>query len=235
VRTTSSVASLALILTLLPGAALAQSGYDSLSDAEIDQRLRFIEERLEGGERWSKWWQNGWTGVYVAGIAVGTGQAAATDSGKNRANYLVTAVKGVIGTTRLLLSPHPGRNGADEIAAVNYGNTREAKIQRLQRGEQILDDVAKRARQRTNWIPHAANVGLNLVGAGFILGFGHSMDALESFALGVTVGEAHLWSAPKKGIQDLEDYQTRFGGKTSSRFDWNLVPTVGGAALHVTF
>jgi hypothetical protein len=230
-----SIASLALILALLPGAALAQSSYDSLSDSELDARLRFIEERLEGGERWAKWWQHGWTGVYVGGIVVGTGQAAATDSGKNRANYIVTAVKGAIGTTRLLLSPHPGRNGADEIAAENFGNTREARIQRLQRGEQILEAVAKRARQRTNWIPHAANLGLNLAGAGFILGFGHGMDAVESFAIGVTVGEAHLWSAPKKGIQDLEDYQTRFGGKTSSRFDWNVVPTVGGAALQVTW
>jgi hypothetical protein len=235
VRTTPSIASLALILGLLPGAALAQGGYDSLSDSDLDARLRFIEERLEGGERHAKWWQHGWTGVYVAGIAVGTGQAAATDSGKNRANYITTAVKGVIGTTRLLLSPHPGRNGADEIAAVNFGNTREAKIQRLQRGEQILEAVAKRARQRTNWIPHAANVGLNLVGAGFILGFGHSMDAVESFAVGVAVGEAHLWSAPWRGVQDLEDYQTRFGGKTSSRFEWNVVPTVGGAALNVTW
>jgi hypothetical protein len=168
-------------------------------------------------------------------MAVGTGQAAATDSGKNRANYIVTAVKGAIGTTRLLVAPHPGRHGADEIAAIHFGNTREAKIGRLQRAEQLLEAVAKRARHRTSWKAHAASLGLNLAGAGFILGFGHSMDAVESFVVGTVVGEAHIWSAPKRGIQDLEDYQTRFGGKTSSRFEWSVVPTVGGAALHVSF
>ena len=42
-------------------------------------------------------------------------------------------------------------------------------------------------------------------------------------------------SAPKRGIQDLEDYQTRFDMKTADRFDWMIVPTMGGVALQVTF
>jgi hypothetical protein len=42
-------------------------------------------------------------------------------------------------------------------------------------------------------------------------------------------------SAPKRGIQDLNDYETRFGMKTTSRFNWSIVPTMGGAALKVTF
>ena len=51
----------------------------------------------------------------------------------------------------------------------------------------------------------------------------------------VAVGTAQILSAPKRGIQDLEDYQTQFDLKTASRFDWMIVPTMGGAALRVTF
>jgi len=232
------VASLLFLLALwAPAVAGAQvtRNPSALSDAELDERIAFIEERLDAGETYAKYWQWGWTGAYSMGVVIGTTQASLTDSGKNRANYVTTAVKGVIGTTRLVFWPHPGRNGADEIDESLFGTTRSAQERRLQRGEEILQEVADKATHRTNWKSHAANVGLNLVGAGFILGFGHATDAAESFGVGVAVGTAQILSAPKRGIQDLEDYQTRFGMKTSKRFDWSITPTLGGAALNVTF
>lgn len=231
-------ATLLLSLALLPSAAFGQGitrNVSGLSDAELDARIAFIEERLDAGKKHAYYWQWGWTGVYAAGMAIGTAQASMTDSGKNRANYVTTAVKATIGTTRLLLWRHPARNGADEIDESLFGNTRSAKERRLARGEEILQAVAKKAKERTNWKAHAGNVGLNLVGAGFILGFGHSIDAAESFGVGVAVGTAHILSAPKRGIQDLADYETRFGMKTGKRWDWNITPTLGGAALQVTF
>lgn len=238
----TTVSLLILALVAVPGAARADDptggitrNPDRLSDAEIDQRIDFIEERLDAGQKWASYWQWGWTGVYAAGVALGTGRAAATNDGEHRADYITTAVKGVIGTTRLLLDPHPGRNGADELEEVRWGNDRQAKLRRLARAEELLVEVKERAEQRTSWIAHAANVGLNLAGAGFILGFGEAEDAIESFAVGVAVGEAHIWSAPKRALQDYEEYQTRFGMKTADRWDWKIVPTLGGAAVHVTF
>jgi len=232
---------LVLALTAAAPSALADEAMTltrnpaTLSDEELDARIRFIEERLDAGQKWAWRWQWGWSAAYASGIAIGTGQAAATNSGKNRADYITTAVKGVIGTTRLLLQPHPARNGADPLRETRFGNTRDAKVQRLQAAETLLLRVKERAEQRKSWIPHLANVGLNLVGSGFILGFGHADDAIESFAVGVAVGEAHIWSAPWRSIQDVEDYQTRFGMKTADRFDWRIVPTLGGAQLQVTF
>lgn len=224
-------------LVVVPAVASAQVTHDvsALSDAEIASRIAFLEQRLDAGETWAKYWQWGWTGGYATGIVIGTAQAATTHSDKNRVNYITTAVKGVIGTTRLVFWPHPGRNGADEIDAANFGNTRADQERRLLLGEQILQKVADKATHRTNWKSHAANVGLNLAGAAFILGFGHATDAAESFGIGVAVGTANILSAPKRGIQDLEDYETRFGMKTGKRFNWSVTPTVGGAALHVTF
>jgi hypothetical protein len=231
----SLLLSLAILLPVAAGADGLTRNVSSLSDAEIDARLAFIEERLDAGETHAKYWQWGWTGVYAAGMAIGTAQAAMTDSGKNRADYITTAVKATIGTTRLLVWRHPGRNGADEIDERLYGNTRSAKERRLMRGEEILQNVAHKAEERWNWKAHAGNIGLNLIGAGFILGFGHATDAAESFGVGVVVGTAHILSAPKRGIQDLEDYQSRFGMKSSRGWDWSITPTLGGAALNVTF
>jgi hypothetical protein len=206
----------------------------ALSDSELDARLRFLEEHLDDGETWAKNWQWGWTGGYSVGIVYGTARAIASDHQKNRINFIVTAAKAVIGTSRLLFWRHPGRNGADSMRAVE-GDSREARLARLEEGEVLLQAVAKRAEQRTDWRAHAGNIGLNLAGAGFIFGFGHTSDAWESLGVGILVGELNIWTAPKRGIQDLSDYQTRFGMKTASRFHWTIVPTMGGAAVMVTF
>ena len=115
------------------------------------------------------------------------------------------------------------------------GNSREARLARLAEGEVLLQAVAKRAQQRTDWRMHAGNIALNLAGAGFIFGFGRDSDAWESLGIGIAVGELSIWSEPQSGIQDLSDYQTRFGMKTASRFHWAIVPTMGGAAVMVTF
>jgi hypothetical protein len=219
-----------------------------LSDDELDERLDFLENRLDDGERYAKIWQYGWTGFYSIGIVYGVGKSITCCSNKKsgpansvrkkrneqRVTYIVTAVKSTIGTSRLLLTRHPGRNGADEMRAIE-GDSREAKLERLAVGEGVLQAVAKRAKQRTDWRAHAGNIGLNLVGAAFTFGFGRESDAWESLGVGIGVGTLNILTAPKRGIQDLEDYETRFGMKTASRFNWSIVPTAGGAALQVTF
>jgi len=219
-----------------------------LSDAELDARLDFLETRLDDGERYAKVWQWGWTSGYALGIVYGIGQSITCCPNKKsgpansvrkkrneqRVHYIVTAAKSTIGTSRLLLWRHPGRNGADAMRAIE-GDSREAKLARLAKGEEVLQAVAKRAKQRTDWRSHAGNLGLNLAGTAFIFGFGRDSDAWESLGVGIGVGTLNILTAPSRGIQDLNDYETRFGMKTASRFNWSIVPTAGGAALQVTF
>jgi hypothetical protein len=220
-----------------------------LSDTELDARLNFLEERLDGGKRYARNWQWGWTGFYSIGIVYEIQEAitccSTRKSGhdnsvsgntrhKGRTKHIVSAVKATIGTTRLLLTRHPGRNGADEMRAIE-GDSHEAKLARLAKGEEVLQSVAKTAERRTNWKSHAGNIGLNLAGAAFTFGFGRTSDAWESLGVGIGVGTINILTAPKRGIQDLDDYETRFGMKTASRFNWSVVPTAGGAAFQVTF
>ena len=219
-----------------------------LSDSELDARLAFLEERLDDGETYAKVWQWGWTTGYSLGIVIGVTEAATCCSNKKsgpansvkkkrneqRVTHYVTAVKGAIGTTRMLFWRHPGRNGADSMRAIE-GDSRETKLARLAEGESVLQSVAKRAEQRWDWRAHAGNIGLNAAGAGFIFGFGRESDAWESLGIGIGVGTIQILSAPKRGIQDLNDYETKFGMKTADRFQWMIVPTMSGAALRVTF
>jgi hypothetical protein len=219
-----------------------------LSDSELDARLAFLEERLDGGERYAKVWQWGWTGVYGLGIVVGVTESITCCSNKKsgpansvrkkrneqRVDYIVSAAKSTIGTTRMVFWPHPARNGADAMRAIT-GDSREAKLARLAKGEEVLQDVAERADMRWDWRSYAGNVGLNLAGAAFTFGFGRESDAWESLGVGIGVGTLNILSAPKRGIQDLHDYETHFGMKTADRFNWSIVPTMGGAALQVTF
>jgi hypothetical protein len=225
-----------------------------LSDSELDERLAFLEERLDDGENYAKYWQWGWTGGYSLGVVIGVTESITCCSNKKsgsgfsgrpdnsvkkkrneqRVTHIVTAVKGTIGTTRMLLSRHLGRHGADAMRAIE-GDSRETKLARLAKGEEVLQSVAKTAGRRWSWKAHAGNIGLNLAGAGFIFGFGRESDAWESLGVGIGVGTLQILSAPKRGIQDLNDYETRFGMKTASRFNWTIVPTMGGAALKVTF
>jgi hypothetical protein len=205
-----------------------------LSDSELDARLRFLEERLDDGETWAKYWQWGWAGTYSGSTVYGTVRAIVTNKEKNRTDHIVSAVKSAIGTSWMLLSRQPGRNGADSMRAIT-GNSRDARLARLAEGEVLLQAVAKRAEQRSDWRMHAGNIALNLAGAGFVFGFGRDSDAWLSLGVGTAVGELSIFSAPARGIQDLSDYQTRFGMKTASRFHWTIVPTMGGAAVMVTF
>jgi hypothetical protein len=206
----------------------------ALSDSELDARLRFLEERLDEGEMWAKSWHWGWAGVYSASVAYETAIAIKADHEKNRIDNIVSIAKSTIGISWLLLWRHPGRNGADPMRAVT-GDSREARLARLTAGEVLLQAVAKRAEERTDWRYHAGNIALNLAGAGLIFGYGHESDAWKSLGAGIVVGELNLWVAPKRGIQDLSDYQTRFGMTTAKRFHWAIVHTMGGAALEVTF
>jgi hypothetical protein len=219
-----------------------------LSDSELDARLAFLEKRLDDGETWAKTWQWGWTGVYALGVGIGVEEAITCCSNRKagkansvrkkrneqRVIHIVSAAKGVIGTSRMLFWRHPGRNGADEMRAIE-GDSREAKLARLAKGEDVLQNVAHASDRRWGWKSHAGNIGLNVAGGAFIFGFGRDSDAWESMGVGIGVGLINIFSAPTRGIQDLDDYQTKFGMKTASRFDWSIVPTTGGAAIQVTF
>lgn len=222
-------------LLVQPGLALAEDGevepgrgsisgdVSGLSDAEIEQRTRFIEERLDEGQLHSQVWQYGFTAGYGLGVVIGVAGLAGYSNNDQRVTSGVTAGKAVIGVGRLLWSPHPGRHGGEPIREVQ-GNTREDKLRRLAVAENLLDENAARARSRWAWQRHAANVGINLVGFGFEYGFAEEGSALINLGIGITVGTIMAFSMPWRAEDDLADYQQKFEGVEQSRISWSIAP-----------
>jgi hypothetical protein len=230
------------VIALLSGStALAEpaqtltSNPDSLSDAELDARVQWLTTTLDDSAGYAKLWQYGWTSGYTLGIGIGAAQAATTSKNDTRVNGIVTASKAVIGTTRLLLTQHPGRLGADPMRAIG-GTDRASKLQQLAVGESQLSRVGERAQNRLRWQRHAGNVALNVIGGAFIFGFGDEVDAAVSMAVGIAVGELMIFTSPKVGEENLANYNQKFAGMPKQD-EWKitLVPTGMGAAIRVDF
>ncbi len=236
------IAAVALALVLAASAAFAQevpgpiSGdLTGLDDAEVGNRLAFLEERLDAGQRNARIWQYGFLSLFAGGIVAGTAEAAATDDSDGRVAGIVGAAKGAIGVADLLLEPHPGRLGAAPI----HATAGASRAEQLARAEAQLDAVARRADDRWDWTRHAGIIALNAAG-GVIVGLvGDRTDAIIDSTVGFAVGQIMLWTMPQRSKEDLQDYQQRFGNGAESKVSWRLAPLVHGdahgIAVHVRF
>lgn len=205
---------------------------------ETGERLRFLESRLDGNQRYADLWWKGWTAVYVGGIAVQGTRAGFEDDRGQRADLIVTAAKSGIGLARNLWSPPPARLGASELAGLPT-DTAEGCAQRLARAEQVLRRNAQDARdERRSWIPHLANFGLNLAGAVIVAEGFDEQDGWLSGALGFAVGEGRIWSYPWQAGGALEEYERRFPASGVPRpppTTWHFESWGAGARVTVRY
>ena len=236
------IAAVALALVLAASAALAQEVWgpisgdlSGLNNAEVGDRLAFLEERLEAGQRNARIWQYGFRSLFAGGIVAGTVEAATDDDSDARVAGIVGAAKGAIGVADLLLEPHPGRLGAAPI----HATAGASRAEQWARAEAQLDAVARRADDRWDWTRHAGIIALNAAG-GLIVGLvGDRTDAIIDSTVGFAVGQLMLWTMPQRSKEDLHDYRQRFGHSAEPRVSWRLAPLVSsdahGLAVHVRF
>jgi hypothetical protein len=235
-RTTS----LLLATVIVSGWVATSSADDSAfgrCSIGTSERLTFVEDRLEQRRRYADWWWKGWTAFYGIGTVVESVQAGTEDDGGKRADYIVSAVKAVAGTTRTFLFPPPARMGADPMRVVDP-HDEPACRERLRIGEELLRTNAKASRARWDWWRHALNVGINVAGGLIVAeGFDEPSRGWRNAGIGIAVGEAYTFSYPWKGDDDLEDYERRFGtGDLSQRpVSFTIAPRLGGLQLGVTF
>lgn len=173
-------------------------------------RLRFLEARLAGDRRYADLWWKGWTSVFAGGVVFQGARAGFEGDEGQRADLIVSAAKAGIGLARSLWSPPPARRGASELASISTA-TPEGCAERLARAEAILRrNAEKTAFERRSWIPHAANLGLNLAGALIVAEGFDEQDGWVSGAIGFAVGEGRIWSYPWQAENALADYERRF-------------------------
>lgn len=206
-----------------------------ISDAELDQRLKFIETRLGKLNPNARYWQYGWTGFYTA-TAIGQPVLAIhEDDNDAETNYIVGTVKSVGGLALMLLKPLPAVKSYDRFNSIP-SQTREERMHKLELGEAMLHENSDRALQRYGWKRHIMGIGANLLGGAMIAIYGDSSDAITSTAVGIAVSEAVIWTEPDRAAADLEDYRNNFRNvQGAGARNWFLVPMTGGIALQVNF
>ena len=211
-----------------------------LSDAEIQRRLTFIEERLDGQQFHAPAWKYGWlTIVGGGGIAAAT-QAGLADEGRvDQINQISQAGKACIGVTYLLANPMPATSGADPIREMPSA-TREERFEQLAAAEDLLARTAERAHNRWSWWLHIGTVFINAAAAAPALAYGDEGRAAQSFFIGVAAGEAQAWSQPWYGPQDWKDYEhfAATGGPPTPvdpEAKWRIVPNGAGVMVMAEF
>lgn len=222
---------------LLPLAALllaTRAGAQQSGGLRIEDRLGFIEQRLDDGQLHAQLWQYGWTGVNALGLTLNTAIAASVDNDAARAAPIVDAVKSVIGLADLWLRPLPGLHGFDPIRELP-GDTPSDLEARLAAAERLLQADADRALERTSLLAHAANLAVNLAGGGIILAADRTGDAVTSTALGFVVGELQILSAPWRPTRNLADYENQFGGLARVVDSAELRPRANGVEVAFRF
>jgi hypothetical protein len=206
-----------------------------ISDSELDQRLRFIENRLEKLNPNSKYWQHGWTGFYAVAAAGQAALAIDEDDNDDQTAQIVGAVKSAGGLAQMLIKPLPAVTSSQHFESLPSG-TRAERLLKLEQGEALLYENANRARQRYGWKKHAIGIAANLLGGVVIAVYGDSSDAVTSTILGIAVSEANIWTEPARAVDDLEDYRNNFHDEPrTGRSNWRLVPESGGLALKIDF
>ena len=208
------------------------------TEADLDARLRFLEERLDAGRLHALAWYWGWLAIDgFSGVSQIQDAAQARQTG-DRDRDIVNAVKTTVGIADLVvIRPMPGRRGAEPIRAKPDG-THAEKLARLALGEEILRATAVRADSRFSWQVHVGNLLFNLAGSAVLLGLGHGQAAGVTLATGVVGGEVQIWTEPWRGSRDLSDYEHLVESGHASAPDprpWRLAPARDGIALEMRF
>ncbi|MFO1127979.1 MAG: hypothetical protein U1E66_06030 [Rhodospirillales bacterium] len=207
----------------------------TLSDAEIDKRLRFIEEKLDAHRLYGQIWYWGWMAVNAGG-AIGTGiMAGLSNDQDDIVNNAVSSGLAVIGVADLVFRPLDARLGAAPIATLPEA-TRAERIDKLRAAEAQLRANAERAEERTSWTVHAANLGINALGGVIIGVLGDTKDAAISAAANFAGGIAYILTQPAAPARDWREYQAMAAG-TAARAPvvaLALQPYTGGAGLRMT-
>jgi hypothetical protein len=221
-------------LPLAPAAAQSD-----LSDADIERRTRFIEERLDASRRHAQIWYWSWLTVN-AGSAVGLGITAGfPNDTADVVNYVSQAGLALVGVADLTwIRPLQARKGAAPIRQLP-DVTHEQRLEKLAQAEALLHANARRAASRKRWPIHVANFLINALAGGMTWAAGDPQSAAIATGSGFAVGELYIWTEPGRPEQDLKDYERFVSQQAASGArggtGWSVVPRAGGLAISYRF
>ncbi len=175
-------------------------------DAEVTERLGFLESRLEAGTGAAERWSYGWLGAFgtlsVAqfGVALGT-----TDPGL-RADTAVGAVSASLGCVPFALFPFAPRLAASELRLLP-ANTPDERRRKLARAEALMKKSAKAEKFGRSWVPHVAGTTVAIVwGVVLAAAYHRVRSGIINATIGSGIVELQIWTQPTAAITDWKAY-----------------------------
>jgi hypothetical protein len=212
----SAVGCVVLVLVgLLTSAAgadepIADEPIADAADLDVQERLKFIEQRLDGQVVGAEAWTWSWTTFNMAGGIVQSYRAAGTGNEAERTDQIIAAAKAALGIVARLARPLQARRGAAELRGLPAA-TPDERARQLALAELLLRRNARESGRRYTWLPHVLNVALNATGAVIVWAVHAAPEvAWQSAAIGIAVGEVTIWTQPYRPAMDLGAYQRRF-------------------------
>ena len=206
------------------------------ADSRVTARLRSVEQALEAGEPAAQLWWGGWLfGLTTAAAAQGV--ASLSVSARAQPLYQVGAVRAAIGAASVVLVPFPAAFAPARLRALPEGTAAD-RLEKLRLAEHLLRRAAMIERLGRSWVPRAGALLLNSAGSLWLwLREDRPASAAISFALGMAVGEAKIFTQPTAAIDAAEallgvDAPAAAGGAARGpALRWALWPAPGGVLL----
>jgi len=228
------VAGLLAASLLVPSSALA-----SACDAGTQARLDFLETRLDEGQRNANWWWKGWLGVFMIGAVVQGANAGLENDGGQKADYLFSVGKSLLGVADLTFRPLVAKDGAEAMRLIAM-DSEASCARRLALAERTMRKAAEQADSRLSWTRHLSGLALNLGVAVLVAEvWDEESTAWTSFGISQTFTEAHIWTQPWRATHDWSAYRTQFDGEVTVAQPpaprWQLVAGARGLGFARTF
>jgi hypothetical protein len=199
---------------LLLTTRLAAQEASSLRDAEVTNRLTFIQSSFDAGQNAADLWWYGWLIGYSAATAGQLAIYSNSDDQKRRQDMLVGAVTTALGVGGQLVFPLEAGRFAVRLRAMQ-ADTPEVRRVKLAMAEGYLRKAAAQESFGRSWKTQAMAASVNLA-AGLTIWLHYdrpAKDGLVTFAEGQIIAEAQIFSQPMRAVRDLREYeqQSDFG------------------------
>jgi hypothetical protein len=207
-------------------------------DAEITQRLAFIEARLEAGRPAAERWSYGWFTTYVALSVVQFGVTLGTTDVGLREDMAVGAFTSSLGVLPFAIFPFTPRFASRELAAMPEA-TPAQRARKLVRAEALLEKCADQEAFGKSWMTHVGVIAVNVgIGLGLAFGYDRVKSGVQTTLIGIGVSEFQIFTEPTAAIEDREAYKrgdfARLS-RSSLKPEFSMGPMPGGLSLGANF
>lgn len=202
-------------------------------DPDVEERLRFLEERIALEARGARTWESLWSIVDIGAAGFGVYQLSQHQSNAQVASGHVGITKAATGLVFLTVLPLNATRGARALVA--RGNQDIDRLGRLALAERVLYRNAIDAETRYTWRPHVIGAIINLAGGLIIGALGDWKAGARSAGVGLAITELQIWTQPWRARRDLREYRSRFGDVLPPEPPPKASLKAGATGLSVTF